>query len=476
MKTAAALLTLAAATAAYGQGLPFPGAAALAGTAGTNGIVFSPTGGTTGATQYVGLSYPTVPADNIFFTLGPLCPVSGNCPVGDSVISGASTAYTGPKCIPTTTCTSGSNGFGTAIAAHVNTTINAQVYQGFSINQNNLSKTALPANWFPVHWKYIIANCKTAGTSGQKCFGVTPVIVTTPTASTGCGISGFGETCVGNVMTGSPSSPLTYCGSVPTVPPGTSANCGVSFVNVTGSVFVVPNAPTPQATAPIDPSTGAPAAVTHLGFNTSTFQQAGGGRPQVLYTETNESSQDCASTFCTWMTQDYWILADGSVVAAYESDMQIWDSVGEWTFALQCRLHGSFGITSGWGYGQQTGNLLQVPGTTSANCPSATQWLHVIYTGTRTQNVSNPAAGTFTIVSLTLQSAPGGPAGSTGYAVFPINHTFTVDSAGTGNSCTNQFQIDGWSSGINGAYYALNNVTCGTGTPPVTPVATQLYN
>lgn len=424
---------------------------ALAGPASTpsSGIVFSPTGGTTGTTRYVGLSYPTVPADTLFFTLGAICTPS-SCPVTSSVISGASAVYKGPNCIPTSGCTAGSTGFGSPIKATVGTTINAQVYQAVSINQNNLSTTSLPANWFPSHWKYIPSNTSS-----------TPV--SRPTTGTGCGGS-----CVGNILTSSMICYIPTCGGVGTL---------ATIVNA----FVIPGATAP-VTPPTDPLTGLPAVVTHIGFSSSSQKNNSSGDPQILYTESNESSQDCPSlgtAFCTWIVEDFWILGSSNPVAAWESDAQIFDSGGRWTFALQCRVHGPNSAAFGWEYSNQTNwPPTHIPNTTVSNCPSATQWLHVIYTGTR-----NQSAGTFTILTLTLQSAPGGPAGATGYATFPVNVTYFAAS-GSGNSCTNQMQIDAWcgtgsncsSTQVADAYYALNNVSCGTGTPPVTSVATQVYN
>lgn len=426
-------------------------------------LIFSPIGGTYGSTQFVGLSYPTAPTDTIVFTLGALCPSSGNCPAGDSVISPASAHYTGPNCIPTSGCTSGSTGFGTPIKATITgagTTINAQVVQGVSVQQNNLSTTSLPASWFPTHWKFITPNTLTT-TSGS---------VSRPTTGT-CGAG----SCAGNVLSAvcylTVTSPATGC-----------TGGGVGSKGTVLTAWAIPAATAP-VTPPTDPLTRLAANATYLGFTSSSQSQSSYGDPQFLYTESNEGSQSCAnlaSVFCTSVDEDFWILADGGPVAAWEADMQIWDSTGAWTFALQCRVHGPSGGLFGWGQGNQTIFPPRlIPGTTSANCPSTTQWLHVMYHGTR-----NQSAGTFTILTLTLQSAPGGPAGSTGYVVFPVNVTYNVDTGTTGNSCTNQMQIDAWcGTGNNcsstqhaGAYYALNNVTCGTGTPPVVPVVTQIYN
>lgn len=461
--------------AAMGQSFPRDGALASTSVPG-GGIIFSPAGATTGTTRFVGLSYPTVPTDTLLFTLGILCTPS-SCPAGGSVMSPASAHYTGPNCIPTSSCSSGSSGFGSAIKATTGTTINAQVGQGISVQQNNLSTTSLPASWFSTHWKMITPNKLTS--SG----GVLSGVVAVPTTGT-CGAG----SCAGNVLlngqTTSQASKVCYL--TVTSPAVGCTGGGVGTKGSVVSAWAIPNATAP-VTPPIDPQTGVAAKATYLGFTSSSQTQTSYGDPQFLFTETGESSQSCAnlaSVFCTTVDEDFWILADGGPVAAWEADMQIWDSTGAWTFALQCRIHSASGTLVGWGQGdQKIFPPKHIAGTTAANCPSATQWLHVMYHGIRTQNVGTPSAGTFTILSLTLQSAPGGPAGATGYVNFPVNVTYTVDTNTSGNSCTNQMQIDQWcaaggacsSTQYAGAYYALNNVTCGTGTA-VTPISTQLYN
>ena len=451
---------------ASGQG--FPRSGALAGSVPSTGLIFSPTGGTFGGTQYVGLSYPTDPTAEIFFTLGPLCTPS-SCPTGSSVLSYASALYTGPNCIPTSSCTSSAGGFGTPIKAPntgSGTTINALVAQAIVSKQNIMSNTALPASWFPNHWKFITPNTLTSPTGG---------LVNVPTTGT-CGVT----PCTGNILKNTLDSSTANKVCYATVYDSTKG-CTGGGVGSTGTVvnaWIIPNATAP-VTPPTDPLTGLAALPTYMGYSSSSQSNGGWGGPQTLYTATGDSA--CA-TFCTWMAMDFWILADGGPYAAIEADMQMGESsTGSWTFALQCRTNGPSGSFQGWGQSNQTNWPPKlIPGTTAANCPNSTQWLHVMYYGTRDQT-----AKTFTIVSLALQSVPGGPAGASGYSVFPVNVTYAVDPKDTvGNTCTNQMQIDAWcaAGGVcnttqhHGAFYALNNVTCGTGIPPVVGTNTQLYH
>jgi hypothetical protein len=446
----------------------FPRTAALASTtAPGGGIVFSPTGGSfSGVTQFVGLSYPTTPADTIVFTIGTLCSNPAvTCPVGNSVISLASALYTGPA----SGCSSGSGGFGTCIKAPTTgsgTTINVQVETAVITQQNNMSTTSLPASWFPNHWRMITPNTLTAPSTG---------LVAVPTTGT-CGAGGCAGNVLKNTLDTTKPAKVSYLSCSPSSDCSTGG--GVGTLGTVTSAWAIPNATVP-VTPPVDPLTGVAANATSLGFFSSSQSQSSYGDPQFLFTEVN--AQNCGlPSVCTWMVEDFWILADGGPVAAWEADLQIGDNVGAWTAALQCRIHSHSGTLVGWGQGNQTlFPPIHIPNTSAANCPSTTQWLHVIYYATL-----NPGAQTYTIVSLTLQSAPGGPAGSTGYAVFPVGVTYNVDPKQViGDSCTNQIQIDQWCgpSGCGttqyaGAYIALNKVHCGTGTPPVAGPTTQIYN
>lgn len=450
------------------HGQSWNGNGALAGSSPGGGIVFSPLGGSYGGTQYVGLSYPTTPSDTIVFTKGTLCSNPAvTCPIGSSVLSLASALYNGPNCIPTSGCISSSGGFGTPIKATVGTTINAQVETAVITQQNNLSSTALPASWFPNHWRMITPNAFTAPTTG---------LVAVPTTGT-CGAGSCAGNVLKNTLDNTKPAKVCYLSGSPSSDVCTGG--GVGTMGTVASAWAIPGATAP-VTPPIDPLTGVAANATYIGMTSSSQSQLSYGDPQFLFTEVN--AQNCGlPSVCTWMVEDFWILADGGPVAAWESDLQIGDNIGAWTAALQCRIHSKSGTLIGWGQGNQS--LFppkQIPGTTAANCPSTTQWLHVIYYVTL-----SPSAQTYTIVSLTLQSAPGGPAGETGYVVFPVNVTYPVDPKQIiGDSCTNQMQIDGWcGSGSNcsstqyhGAYYALNKVHCGTGMPPVAGPTTQFYN